>query len=252
MTFDQFILDIVSEKALNDLTKDILLEATPPLPPPDKKEGGEEQGGEGGDAAPGGEGGGEGEFDLDSIGEDDLDAMGDISKPIDEKVFPEEIELAKLAVRALYFNPASKSTHRYILNVDGQKVPFEKVADYFEKTKNWKPILGFVEFVMDKFEGLSSKWTERPEIRGKGILDKINTYNNENLPEEERLDNGKRVYWARIILNCLLHGKATYNINMSEVNEKNIKEVYRKLKQDFARDSRGLLPDADLKGPGIF
>lgn len=250
MTFDQFILDIISEKALNDLTKDLILEATPPMPP--KQEGeGEGKAPEGGEQPPGGEGGGD-MGDLGDVGADELDAMGDLSKSLDEKTFPEEIELAKLAVRALYFNPASKSTHRYIMNVDGEKIPFEKVSDYFEKTKNWKPILGFVEYVMDKFEGLSSKWTERPEIRGKGILDKIKAFDNENIPEEDRLDNGKRVYWARIILNCLLYGKATYNINMSDVNEKNIKEVYRKLKQDFGRDSRGLMPDIDLKGPGNF
>lgn len=264
MNFDELIRNIISEKALAEVTEsldngvktfleNVISEATPPLPPKqNQNQGGDEEGddknikGNDGDVPSGGEDGGQ--FD---IGADELGELDDLSKLIDEKVYPEEIELAKLAVRALYFNPSSKSTHRYVLNVDGEKIPFEKVSDYFEKTKNWKPILGFVEFVMDKFEGLASKWTEKPEIRGKGILDKIKTYTHD-LPEDEQLDNGKRVYWARIILNCLLYGKATYNINMSDVNEKNIKEVYRKLKQDFGRDSRGLMPDVNIKGPGIF
>lgn len=236
MTFDSLIRTIISEAGKL------------PNPPPNETE--EEDNNDPNISANDGDvpadGGDGGEF---GISEDELAGLGESE---DEPVFPEEIELAKLAVRALYFNPASKSTHRYILTVGDKKIPFEKVSDYFEKTKKWKPILGFVEYVMDKFEGLASKWTEQPEIRGKGILDKIKSFNADNVPEDEKLDNGKRVYWARIVLNCLLYGKATYNLNIGDVNEANIKEVYRKLKQDFGRDSRGLLPDLDLKGPGIF
>lgn len=246
----------------DDLIVSLLFEAAPPLPPKDEnKEGGgenapapdadaaspgdPEEGAEQGKGGVGEEGG----IDAGDLGDlEDLDLEG----AVDEKASPEEIELAKLAIRALYFNPESKSVHRYTLNVGGKKIPFEKVSDYFEKTKNWKPVLGFVEYVMDKFEGLASKWTEKPEVRGKGILDKIRTYSDPNQPEDERLDNGKRVYWARIILNALLHGTPSYNINMSDVNEKNIKEIYRKLKQDFGRDSRGLMPNPDLKGPGLM
>mgnify|MGYP003653171502 CR=1 FL=1 len=227
----------------NKLILQLLTEAEkPPLPPSSPEgEGGSpaEAGGEG--EAPPMEGGDE-EFNLDDAGMDELE---------EEPALPEEIELAKLAVRSLYFNPESKSVHKYALRIGGEKIPFEKISDYFEETKNWKPILGFVEHIMDKFEGLSSKWTEQPDVRGKGILDKIKDYN-KDASLDEQLDNGKRSTWVRIIINALLYGRPSYNLSISDVNEKNLKEIYRKLKQDFGEDSRGLMPNNDLRGPGVF
>lgn len=170
----------------------------------------------------------------------------------EEQVFPEEIELAKLAVRAIYFNIASKDVHRLKLRYKDQTIPFEKISDFFEKTKKIYPVLGFIEWAMDRYEGLSSKWTEQPEIKGDSITKKIKKFN-KKLPEENILDNGKRVYWTRIILNCLLHGTSNFNINISDVNEKNIKEIFRLLKQNFGGDTRGnFAGDNDWKGPGTF
>lgn len=170
----------------------------------------------------------------------------------EQQTFPEEIELAKLAIRALYFNISSKNLHNLKLKVDNGIIPFEKISDYFEKTKNIIPVLGFVEWIMDKFEGFSSKWTEQPEIRGKTIIQKIKDFNKE-LPEEQRLDNGKRVYWARIILNCLLKGNSNFNINIGDVNERSIKEVFRLLKQYFGTDTRGTFAgQPDSNGPATF
>lgn len=191
-------------------------------------------------------------------GEEDLSGelggpedTGAIPGEIDKPVFPEELELAKLAVRALYFNIDSKDVHNMKLKIGKQVIPFEKLSDYFEKTKNLVPVLGFVEWVMDKYEGMLSKWTENPEIKGKGIVDKIKFYQSQ--PEEERLDNGKRVYWVRIIINCLLNGNPSMNINIADVNEDNIVEVFRLLKQHFGHDTRGLRPDMDnMEGPGVF
>jgi hypothetical protein len=61
------------------------------------------------------------------------------------------------------------------------------------------------------------------------------------------------VYWTRIILNCLINGNAEFNINISDVNEKNIKEIFRLLKQSFGSDTRGILQGLDnLEGPGVF
>lgn len=169
-----------------------------------------------------------------------------------EVVSPEELELAKLAVRAIYFNVNSKDLHRLKLKVGEEIIPFEKIPDYFERTKKIIPILGFVEWAMDKYEGLSSKWTEDPNFKGLGIVEKIKKYNQE-MPPEQRLDNGKRGYWTRIILNCLLRGSANFNLNISDINEKNIKEVFRLLKQEFGRDTRGLFStDVDTSGPGTF
>lgn len=167
-------------------------------------------------------------------------------------VFPEEIELAKLAVRAIYFNINSKDVHRLKLRYKDRVIPFEKISDFFEKTKKINPVLGFVEWAMDRYEGISSKWTEQPEIKGDSIVEKIKKFN-QKLPEENRLDNGKRVYWTRIILNCLLHGTSNFNINISDVNEQNIKEIFRLLKQHFGSDTRGLFAgDNEWKGPGTF
>jgi hypothetical protein len=169
-----------------------------------------------------------------------------------EVVPPEELELAKLAVRAIYFNVSSKDLHNLKMKVGDEIIPFEKIPDFFERTKKIIPILGFVEWAMDKYEGVSSKWTEQPEFKGMSIVEKIKDFN-KTLPEEQQLDNGKRGYWTRIILNCLLRGSANFNLNSSDINEKNIKEVFRLLKQEFGRDTRGIFgTDLDLTGPGTF
>jgi hypothetical protein len=172
--------------------------------------------------------------------------------PEPEQTFPEEIELAKLAIRAIYFNPSSKDVHNLKLKTEGREIPFEMISDYYEKTKDILPVLGFIEWAMDKYEGVSSKWTEDPEFKGKNIIQKIINYN-KKLPEDQKLDNGKRVYWTRIILNCLLNGNPNFNINIGDVNEKTIKEVFRLLNQHFSGDTRGLFPNSDSsKGPATI
>jgi hypothetical protein len=172
--------------------------------------------------------------------------------PEPEQSFPEEIELAKLAIRAIYFNPSSKDVHKLKLKSKGKVIPFEMISDYYERTKDILPVLGFIEWAMDKYEGVSSKWTEDPEFKGKDIVQKITEYN-KKLPEEQKLDNGKRVYWTRIVLNCLLHGNPNFNINIGDVNEKTIKEVFRLLNQHFSSDTRGLFPNSDQsKGPATI
>jgi hypothetical protein len=172
--------------------------------------------------------------------------------PEPEQTFPEEIELAKLAIRAIYFNPSSKDVHNLKLKSEGKVIPFEMISDYYERTKNMIPVLGFIEWAMDKYEGFSSKWTETPEVKGESIIQKLKHFN-KTLPEEQKLDNGKRVYWVRIILNCLLHGNANFNINIGDVNEKTIKEVFRLLDQHFSGDTRGLFPNmGQIKGPSTI
>lgn len=189
-------------------------------------------------------------------GEDDLsgelgDMPDDMAGPPVEPAIPEELELAKLAIRALYFNAESKDVHNLKMKAGGKLIPFEMISDYFEKTKQIVPILSFVEWVMDKYEGMTSKWTEKPEVRGKNIKEKLKYFS--TLPEEEQLDNGKRVYWARIILNALLRGSSSMNINIADVTEKNIKEVFRLLKQYFGHDTRGLAPEMNkTDAPGTF
>ncbi len=206
----------------------LLFEQEAPKPPTPEDEGGEE-----------------------SAPEDESGLESEIM-PEAEPTFPEEIELAKLAIRAIYFNPSSKDVHKLKLKIKGKEIPFEMLSDYYERTKDMLPVLGFIEWAMDKYEGVSSKWTEDPEVKGKNIIQKIIDYNKE-LPEEQRLDNGKRVYWTRIILNCLLHGNPNFNINIGDVNEKTIKEVFRLLNQHFSGDTRGLFPNLDqAKGPATI
>jgi hypothetical protein len=172
--------------------------------------------------------------------------------PQEEETIPEEIELAKIAIRAIYFNAASKDVNKLKFKINNQEIPFEKISDYYENTKNVIPILGFVEWAMNKYEGSSTKWVRNPEVSGKNIIQKIKEFN-KTLPEEQRIENGKRVYWTRIILNCLLHGTPNFNINIGDVNEKTIKEVFRLLNQHFSGDTRGILPNTDsYRGPATF
>jgi len=192
---------------------------------------------------------GGGEEGAPNPGEEDLSSE---VMPEQEEVIPEEIELAKLAIRAIYFNLSTKDVHKLKLKAGDKIIPFEKISDYYESTKDIVPVLGFIEWMMDKYEGVSSKWTEDPEVRGKTIIQKIKEFN-KTLPEEQKLDNGKRVYWTRIVLNCLLHGNPDFNINVGDVNEKTIKEVFRVLNQNFSGDTRGLFPNTDsFRGPATF
>lgn len=204
----------------------------PPVPP---QAGGEDMGDEG-------EGGEMPE------GEDMGEEMPMEDEPLPS---PEELELAKMAIRALNFNVKGKDMHKFSLKFKRQQIPFEKISDFFEQTKAVRPVLGFVEHVMDKYEGISSRWTEQPEIRGKSVLAKIKAFNAVG-EGDEKLDNGKRVYWTRIILNCLLHGDPSYNIVSSDVDESTVGEIFNKLKQDFGYDTRGLRKQIDVHGPGTL
>lgn len=182
----------------------------------------------------------------------DMDAMADnLDAEPEEPVNPEEIELAKVAIRAIYFNLNSKDVHQYKLKVGDTLIPFEKIPDYFEETKQWKPVLAFIEHVMDKFEGISSKWAEEKEISGKPIIQKIKIMN-KNIPEDQQLDNARRLYWVRIILNCILSGKPTENMNIGDVTERNLPEIFSMLKLHYGADTRGIVGHEESQSPGVF
>lgn len=229
------LFDIFCEK--------IILEATPPQGAPD-------QGGQGGPPQGGGNAPmkGENEVGVD-LSNPEMEDGSDIEEE-EEPVYLEELELAKLATRALYFNVESKDVHKFHINYKGEEIPFEKLPDFFEQTKRCDVVLGFIEYVMDKYEGFASKWTEEPEIKGKSIVDKIKAINAVAKPEE-KLERGKRVYWTRIILNCFLFGNPDYNLVISDVNPDNINEIFDMLKQHFGHDSRGLRQNINLGAPGV-
>lgn len=162
---------------------------------------------------------------------------------------PEEIELGQLAVRALNFNIHSKDVNQFHFTVDGQTYPFEEISDYFERTKNWRPVLRFIEWIMNKFEGISTAWAERPEFRGKNILGKIDDYNKDQSNPDTLLDNSKRIFWTKIIINCLLHSDPSFNLVGSDITEQNLPEIFNLLKQHFGQNTRGLFSQ-ELPGPG--
>lgn len=219
--------------AFDDLIKTLLIEAEqPPMPPSD--------GGEGGDTAM-----------PDDAGQGEEMPPDDMGVEEEEPLKPEELELAKFAVRAINFNIKSKDVHKLSLKYQGHTIPFEKISDFFEQTKAVKPVLGFLEHMMNKYEGLGSKWTEQPEVAGKKITDKIDAFNAVANPDE-KLDNGKRVYWVRIILNALLKGDPSYNLVTSDVTPESLPEIFNKLKMDFGYDTRGLRKQLGLRGPGVF
>jgi hypothetical protein len=166
----------------------------------------------------------------------------------EKPTFPEELELAKLALKSLNFNAQSKNVHTLKMKIDGREIPFERISDYFEKTKDIVPILGFVEWAINRYEGGSSKW-----IRSKtsSIIQTIKKLNSE-LPEEQLLDPNRRMEWTRIILNCLLRGDAKVSLNISEINEKTIGEIFDSLTQTFGSDSRGTFHGLNFKGPATF
>jgi hypothetical protein len=224
MKFNQLYLTLLKEAEEED-----------DMTPPDV--GGEEGGGE--------EGGLPEEMNMDDI-PDDM-AGGAEQEPVNQ----EEIELAKLAVRAIYFNLDSKDVHQYKLKVKDDIIPFENIPDYFEESKNWTAVLAFIEHIMDKFEGTSSKWAEEKEISGKPIIQKLKIINR-GMPKEQQLDAAQRLYWTRIILNCILFGKPTENMNIGDINERNLKEIFGWLKLHYGVDTRGITGGKNHRAPGVF
>jgi hypothetical protein len=215
------------DSLFNDYFLHILKEAStgeePPMPPSDDNNADEEENNE-----------------LENLGGDDMEV---------EQVFPEELELAKFAIRALYFNVSNKDLSKVAMKYNKHLIAFYKIPDFFEKTKKGAPVLDFIEQLMDEYEGMNSKWTDRPEVKGKSILEKIRAFNAVAKPEE-KLDNGKRMLWIRIIINCLFEGQSDFNINTSDVDEDTIHEIFNLLKMHYGHDTRGLLHGMDFKGPG--
>lgn len=169
--------------------------------------------------------------------------LGDVSAP------PEEKELAKLAVRALNFNSTANDVHQFKMTVNGQTIPFERISDFFEQTKNWKAVLKFVEWAINKYEGNNSKWSEEQELTGKNIIDKIRELNKDKSEPGKLLDNPKRLTWTRIILNALIHPDPSFNLSGVEVTDKNITDIYNMMRLHFGQNSRGIT-SVEVKGPG--
>ncbi len=192
-----------------------------------------------------------GQPDMNDPGQSDpMDDMGldDFSDVDTPPVPPEELELGKLAVRAANFNIHSKDVHQYSMKINDESIPFERISDYFEKTKNWKPVLRFVEWVMNKYEGSNSKWSEDKELMGKNIVDKITQLNKDKSDPAKLLDNSKRITWTRIILNVMLHADPSFNLVGTDITEENLPDIFNLLKSKFNQNSRGLF-NAEIKGP---
>lgn len=172
-----------------------------------------------------------------------------------EPVSPEELELCKLAIRALNFNSDSKELHNMKLSYKGDVIPFEQIPTEFEKHKMVLPILFYVESLMDRFEGEVSKWTEDPSVKGKSIVDKIKAFN-AVAKGDEKLDKAKRIYWVRIILNCLIHGTPAENLVVTDVTPESLPEIFSLLKQKYGMDSRALISNSAVsdnsRAPGVF
>lgn len=176
---------------------------------------------------------------------DDLTAqLGELGKPVP----PEELELAKLAIRAANFNTNSTDVHQYQMKVNGQVISFDQISSYFEQSKNWQAVLKFVEWIINKYEGANSRWSEDQELLGKDIIKKIRFFNKDRSDPSKLLDNSKRITWTRIILNALLNPDPSFNMNGSEVDEKSLPDIFNTLKQKFGNNSKGLF-STELKGP---
>lgn len=173
------------------------------------------------------------------------DELAGLEKPVP----PEELELAKLAVRARNFNIHSKDVNQYKADVNGQILAFEKLPDYFEKSKDWKTTLKFIEWIMNKYEGDNTSWSNHKELAGRDIITRIRKINRQNKGNPDMLlDNSKRLVWTRIILNAMLHADPSFNLVGTDVTEENMPDIFNMLKQNFNNNSRGLF-NTELKGP---
>lgn len=167
------------------------------------------------------------------------DELGmDESKPVP----PEELELAHLAIRAVNFDIKSKDVHQYgFQDNTGNRISFEQIPSYFEETKDWRRVLKFIEWLINKFEGVNSQWAEEQELKGKNIIQKISIINRKNKANPElQLDNSKRLVWTRIILNALINSDSSMNIIGSDIDEKSLPDIFNQLKQNFMHSSTGL------------
>jgi hypothetical protein len=185
--------------------------------------------------------------ETDSSQMDQSEDMGVDDLALDKPNSPEETELGKLAIRALNFDIQSKDINQYKFTLpDGQTIPFEKISEYFEQTKDWRRVLRFVEWIINKYEGVNSQWASENELKGKNILQKLSALRNRN--PENQMDKSKFVIWTRIILNALINGNQSMNLSGTDVNDENIKDVFNQLKQNFGGNPRGLV-DKEIISP---
>lgn len=170
----------------------------------------------------------------------------------EEITSPEEFELAKLAIQALFFDTRSVKTK---IN--------PKIYDDFENKRNIIPILTHVEHVInknqsdegfrikDKLDSISHS-SNTPDIKHKSIADKIKYFSKNQ--SENSLDQGKRIFWVRIILNALKFKSNNYNLLEDDITPESIKVIFNKLKYDFNDDTRGTYRGFgnNISGPGVF
>ncbi len=166
---------------------------------------------------------------------------------------PEEFELAKLAVRALFFDPSKSGIN-------------PKIYDDFESKKNVISILNYVERKIDETESdegfrvterLDQSNPDSKKLKGMSIGKKL-LYLNQN-SKENTLDNGRRIFWTRIILNALKYNGNNYNLVEDDITPETIKPIFDKLKQDFNVNTRGTysafsndVSGNTRNGPGVF
>jgi len=161
----------------------------------------------------------------------------------------EELEYANMAVRALNFN----TTEYYLLNhslmVNGESFSVASLSDFFERTKQWKAVIQFIDWIINKFEGGNTQWVMDQELAGAPIITRLKAAKTKDEKGSNAIDNPKRVLWTRIILNCFLNNDHSFNLNSTDVTLQSIPDILNLLKQHFNRNTRGLF-SINLRGPG--
>lgn len=185
-------------------------------------------------------------------GGEDGGEQPDMDSPEETITSPEEFELAKLAVRALFFDPQAKKVN-------------PKIYDDFETNKNVIDILGYVERLINSSEsdegfrvkeklGDANLDDSGAELEGKSIGQKLKYFNKNQ--KDNKLDHGRRIFWTRIILNTLKYNGNNYNLIEDDITPDTIKNIFDKLKGDFNHDTRGVFKSFDsntsAQGPGVF
>lgn len=190
---------------------------------------------------------GTGGEDLPVEGEEGVEGPAEAMAP---KVnTPQDIELARLAVKAL--------------SMDGSRVN-PKIYDDFEKKRNSAQILNYIESRVGKVGAVDSivdtalaqlgDTIDTNALKGKSISDKLAYYNQQT----GGYDDTQIDFWTRIILNALKYNGNDYNMTGGDGDSMN--SIIERLKQDFNYDTRGMfdklvkdrVTGSSLSGPGVF
>lgn len=184
------------------------------------------------------------------------DSEGPAESDEDSVNTPQEFELARMAIKALFAKAEDFNPKIYDDFEEGESSP-TAILNYVESKLGVNREIDIV--IEDAIKEIADErgFDYSPEtLRNKRLTDKL-AYFNQNF---EGFQDAKLEFWTRIILNALRYKGNDYNLVADDLNPDSIDTIFDKLKSDFNYDTRGMFnhmvrdlsTGSNISGPGVF